>query len=694
MRTSESLLVNGDFAMKNKIALKLLVPVAALIVLSGVVVGWLISNRLGSEIDQEVDALEQKEIESVVEILKAVSKERVGVAMRYLMDSGLELGSPSLGASVQVGTQTVPNLLLGGKPQSNKFVLVDQVRARMGGTATLFVKQGEGFIRVSTNVKKPDGTRAVGTPLDPNGRAIGAIKTGNAFYGVVDILGAPYVTGYEPIRDAGSNVIGIWYVGYPLATLDQLGDVVSRSRILENGFTAVVDSRGEVIFKSGHVSAQEVKKVVGKVTADKWDFRVVHPDTTGYGIVTAHPESDVTDKINAARVTVAFVMLGEIVALFAMFYVLLSHIVLKPVQVLAAHSQIVAEGDLSVRVPEVSTDELGKLAHSFNTMIQNLRGTIEQLSRTASAVASSSAEISSSTEQMAAGAHEQTSQAAEVSAAVEEMTKTICENSQNATATAETAQQAMKAAEQGTRVVQETIDGMKRIASVVKTSSDTVQLLGKSSDQIGDIIDVIDDIADQTNLLALNAAIEAARAGEQGRGFAVVADEVRKLAERTTRATKEIAETIKRIQVETGGAVASMAQGTLEVESGMARADKAGVALNEIMAISQKMADMIHQIAVASEEQSATSELMSQNINSISSVTSETAQSTQQIALAADDLNKLTEGLQHMVSKFKLHEDVSMPLSPTLSRKKVNQPSHASWNPQANREAEVGQNQS
>jgi methyl-accepting chemotaxis protein len=255
---------------------------------------------------------------------------------------------------------------------------------------------------------------------------------------------------------------------------------------------------------------------------------------------------------------------------------------------------------------------------------------------------------------MAAGAQEQTSQAGEVASAVEEMTKTILENSRNAGVAAETAKQARVNAEQGMSVVAETVAGMQRIAEVVQQSAGTVRELGKSSDQIGEIIGVIDDIADQTNLLALNAAIEAARAGEQGRGFAVVADEVRKLAERTTHATKEIAGMIKKIQTDTAGAVMSMEEGTGEVEKGKLLADRAGASLQEIVGVSQKVTDMVTQIAAASEEQSSASEQISKNVEGISKVTGETAQGTEQIARAAEDLNRLTDRLQQLVGRFSI----------------------------------------
>jgi len=334
--------------------------------------------------------------------------------------------------------------------------------------------------------------------------------------------------------------------------------------------------------------------------------------------------------------------------------VLISRIVGRPVRELAEKTKLIATGDLSVEIVQKSGDEVGQLAASFAAMVRNLSETIGRVTEASSAVASACSEISSSTEQMAAGAQEQTSQATEVASAVEEMTKTIVENSRNASGTAETAKKAKVSAEQGGHVVEETVNGMKRIAEVVRKSAGTVQELGKSSDQIGEIITVIDDIADQTNLLALNAAIEAARAGEQGRGFAVVADEVRKLAERTTKATKEIASMIKKIQVDTRDAVSSMEAGTKQVDEGISLADKAGSSLREIVEVSQKVTDMVTQIAAASEEQSQASEQISRNVEGISNVTNESAMGVQQIAQAADDLNRLTENLQHLVGRFKV----------------------------------------
>jgi methyl-accepting chemotaxis protein len=315
-----------------------------------------------------------------------------------------------------------------------------------------------------------------------------------------------------------------------------------------------------------------------------------------------------------------------------------------------------AGGDLTVELDVEKEDQIGKLYEGFNKSVRNIGELIGKVTEAVQATASAANQISSSSEEMAAGAQEQSSQATEVAGAVEEMTKTIIETTKHTSMAAEASKNSGKVAKEGGKVVNETIQGMVRISEVVRRSAETVQELGKSSNQIGEIVQVIDDIADQTNLLALNAAIEAARAGEQGRGFAVVADEVRKLAERTTKATKEIAAMIKQIQKDTVGAVDSMQQGTEEVEKGKELAEKAGKSLKEIITGAENVVDIISQVAAASEEQSSTSEQISRSIESISSVTQESASGVQQIAHATEDLNRLMLTLQELVGQFKIDD--------------------------------------
>lgn len=316
--------------------------------------------------------------------------------------------------------------------------------------------------------------------------------------------------------------------------------------------------------------------------------------------------------------------------------------------------QKIAAGDFTVKITRDYSGDHEKIKESINHVTESLGKTLNEVSQAVSAAASAATQISSSTEEMAAGANEQSAQASEVASAVEQMTKTIFETTKNTTTAAEASKNAGRVAKDGGRVVQETIKGMIRISDVVKKSALTVEELGKSSNEIGEIIQVIDDIASQTNLLALNAAIEAARAGEQGRGFAVVADEVRKLAERTSKATQEIATMIKHIQKDTDGAVTSMQQGTKEVENGKLLAEKAGESLNEIINGAEKVVDIVTQVAAASEEQSRASEQITQNIELITNVTQQSANGVRQIAHAAEELNQLTGNLQSLISGFKV----------------------------------------
>jgi methyl-accepting chemotaxis protein len=316
-----------------------------------------------------------------------------------------------------------------------------------------------------------------------------------------------------------------------------------------------------------------------------------------------------------------------------------------------------SKGDLSVRMHGTYQGDLNKMKQSINTVGESLSNTLKDVTVSIETTATASSEISASVEEMTSGLNEQSSQTSEVASAVEEMARTISENSESARNASETALKAKEYAQDGFNVVEETAVGMNRLAEIVRKSADTVHELGRSSIQIGEIIGVIGDIADQTNLLALNAAIEAARAGDQGRGFAVVADEVRKLSERTTKSTKEISTMIKKIQDETSGAVEAMEEGTKSVDQSIEQTENARKSLNHIVEISQKVTDMISNIANASNEQTKASDVISKSIDSISAVAQQSSVGNQQIARAMNDLNQQTDHLQKLISTFKLADD-------------------------------------
>ncbi len=343
--------------------------------------------------------------------------------------------------------------------------------------------------------------------------------------------------------------------------------------------------------------------------------------------------------------------------------------IVNPIQETQKVLTILATGDLTAKIEQDFKGDFDLLKKDVNNLCASLNQVITDVNEAVQSTASASSEISASAEQMATGSEEQSSQVTEVASAVEEMTSTIIENTKNISRAAEKAKDAGEIAKAGGKIVNNTVIGMNKISEVVLNAGNTVDKLGKSSEQIGQIIQVINDIADQTNLLALNAAIEAARAGEQGRGFAVVADEVRKLAERTTKATKEIGVMIKQIQIDTRGAVQSMDQGKIEVENGTKLANQAGESLDLIISASVELFDIVVQVASASEEQSTTAESISSSIEGMSNVIHESSAGIQQVARATEDLNRLTDNLQKVVETFKI-KNTQMVLSESKKLRK------------------------
>ncbi len=312
------------------------------------------------------------------------------------------------------------------------------------------------------------------------------------------------------------------------------------------------------------------------------------------------------------------------------------------------------EGDLTKRLGIVTHDELGELAKWFNTFLDKIHGIISNVAGTAEQVASASEELSSSATLQAQGADHQRDQAAQVATAMQEMSSTVQQVSESCSQAADASRRAAETARAGGAVVEKALTQMRAIAESVAGTAKEISELGRRTDQIGRIAGVIDDIADQTNLLALNAAIEAARAGEQGRGFAVVADEVRKLAERTTTATKEISQMISVIQDGTKAAVKAMDIGSQQVEEGVASTARAGESLQQIIHMSEEVGSMITHIATAATEQSGATSDVNQSMDQIAHLVNESAVAAQQSAKACQDLSELALALQSMVGSFRL----------------------------------------
>jgi methyl-accepting chemotaxis protein len=325
-----------------------------------------------------------------------------------------------------------------------------------------------------------------------------------------------------------------------------------------------------------------------------------------------------------------------------------------PVRQVATGLERLAEGDLTNTIDIDSKDELGAMAASYNQAVKKTNGAILEVLRTTDEVVDGTMSITQANTNMSHELGVQSEKIAHISSSIEQMSHSIQEVATKSSEATANAQAAGVTANSGGEVVQNTIEGMNAINEAVTASSNSVAELGKRGSEIGEIISVINEIAEQTNLLALNAAIEAARAGEAGRGFAVVADEVRALADRTTSATKEIGQSIEAIQNETSLAVERMEVGATQVTEGLELVKRAGVSLDEIVDGAQTVANMIDSIAAAAEQQSVASGEVSKNVESVSEVSVAANEQANLAASSAQTLEQKAESLKHLVNQFKV----------------------------------------
>ncbi len=312
-----------------------------------------------------------------------------------------------------------------------------------------------------------------------------------------------------------------------------------------------------------------------------------------------------------------------------------------------------ADGDLTVKA-KVSENITGAIADSINYTIDSLRDLVTEINRATEQVNNATAQAQGTSASLLTAAEQQSKQIVETGEAVTIMTRSILQVSSNAGQASQVAQRSLQAATQGTKAVQNTISGMNEIRTQIQETSKRIKRLGESSQEISEIVELISDITEQTNILALNAAIQAASAGEAGRGFTVVAEEVQRLAERSSEATKQISAIVKTIQTDTNGAVAAMEKSTEGVVEGARLSDAAGQALNEIETVTNNLAQLIQAISAATAAQTEVASTVSRNMQQIQNITSQTTEGTKETAQSVGQLSALAGDLRSSVAGFKL----------------------------------------
>ena len=568
------------------------------------------------------------------------------------------------GQSVQVAGVATPALYLGDHLLNNDLSIVDEFQQMTAGIATLFVRSGDDFVRIATNLKKQDGSRAIGTQLDRAHPAYARLLAGQMYVGRAVLFERNYMTRYVPVSDTSGRVIAVLFVGFDYTDAQNAQFTnLKRFRIGNTGSLALLDNQGQwLVPPAGVADAQAAATAIKGLGAhaqfwnsgDQRFFSVVQPFAEGpWTVVASMPEAEIREVTWSVGLRLAIgSLLAMLLAVLATLWLLRRK--LRPLDDLVRQAQALGAGDLSARLTLTSDDEIGQLARSFNQMADALATMVTHIRSASEQVSARSQSLAGLSSGACEGMEQQSGEITSMAGAVEEFSATSMNIAENMAGTERMAQDNAQQTRIGRSAMDQASASLRQIAEALGGTATVMDSLGARSQEIGGIVGVITAIAEQTNLLALNAAIEAARAGEQGRGFAVVADEVRGLAARTRQATEEISTMIASIQQQTGQAISTLEQGNRLMQDGLERNDKVAQALARIDEQSRAAGEQFTVISTATQEQSSTANLLSRNLQSIAQANSEQHDVANELAATARELEGLAEQLRQEVDRFRV----------------------------------------
>jgi methyl-accepting chemotaxis protein len=451
--------------------------------------------------------------------------------------------------------------------------------------------------------------------------------------------------------DAKGSLVGAWYTGNRLDSIAALGKSIADTVILDRGFIALLKPSGDVVFRGKNVSETQVKELAAK--SDGWVVQRQTFPAWGYAVMTAYPTSDVWLRILEPSVAMAAGILGLSAVVVLFQFVLLERLVLRPVRKLA---QEMADADLNSLMETGRNDEIGKLADSFNRFVLRLRHTLLQVRAGSAASTAKSNEIRGVSSDAVSLMNDQLRCAEDANAAVSHLSQQIDSTARHTDEALERARSAASEARAGGELVASTVTRIQALARGTEQSAGRIASLSERVQQIGSIVEVIEEIAAGTNLLALNASIEAARAGQQGRGFAVVAGEVRRLAERTAQATQQVSSLVGGIKDETGQAAEDILAACTHAREGAEAIAGLNSRFKQISQLVIEVDGRIEQIAEAAREEASAATALSERVNVVASSARQSASGAEQVVGASGELLGIAKKLENMVERFQMRD--------------------------------------